>query len=141
MTPETRISNDPPTASELVALFIDAGFGKQPQEERLARAIQGTSRWWTVRDAETRDLVAVARCLTDWARYAAVYDVVVSRRRQRQGIGTALMRTLVRDLVEADIPTIHLWPTEGMIPFYEGLGFKALSSEHPVMVVKKGQDR
>lgn len=131
----TTISSDPPSAAELAELLRESG-GEQ-DEERLSRAIEGTSRWWTVRDDASGRLVAVGRCLTDWVRYACIYDVVVSPRRQRQGVGTALMKTIVKDLIDADVRTVHLWPTKGKVPFYEGLAFEALPGDQPVMVLDR----
>ena len=129
------IANDPPSVELLGTLFLESGFVENFDEDRLTRAIAATSRWWTVLDSGTGEAIAIGRCLTDWVRYACIYDVVVTKTRQRQGIGRALMQAIIRDL--ADVGTVHLWPTKGKVRFYESLGFKGLSAEQPVMVLDR----
>ena len=122
-------------------MYLAVEFIKEVDRERLDRAIRGTSRWWTGRCNTDGSMVAIGKCMTDWARYACIYDVIIRPDWQRQGIGTLLMRAILRDLVEADVSMFHLWPTKGKVPFYEGLGFRAASQEQPVMTIKKDDVR
>ena len=94
-----------------------------------------------IRESDHGSMVAIGRCMTDWARYACIYDVIIRPDWQRQGIGSVLMRAILRDLVEADVSMFHLWPTKGKVPFYEGLGFRAASQEQPVMTIKQDDAR
>ena len=51
--------------------------------------------------------------------------------------GNRLMKTIIMDLIDADVSTVHLWPTKGKVSFYEGLAFQAVPGEQPIMVLDK----
>jgi len=131
------ITNIAPSVATLAQLYFEADFIREVDEGRLGRAIENTSRWWCLHTEEPSDVIAIGRCITDWARYACVYDVIVRERDRRKGFGTYLMRQIIVDLVNHDIDTIHLWPSKGKVAFYERLGFIALSQEQPVMKLNR----
>ena len=55
------ITNDPPSVELLGTLFLESGFVKHIDEDRLTRAIAATSRWWTVLDSGTGEAIAIGR--------------------------------------------------------------------------------
>lgn len=121
---------DPADAPELTALYEDY-------------------EWWADRDvgdvrtalAETEvavgvkadgDLVAAARVLTDYTFYATVFDVIVAADRRDEGFGEALMAG-VRDHPDLQsTPGLSLLCREGLVPFYESVGFELFEREMEV---------
>jgi GNAT superfamily N-acetyltransferase len=131
------ISHAPPAVDDLARLYVEAGFVTEINSAKLQQAIEGTARWYCARLEPEQPVLGTGRILTDWARYACVYDVIVAQVHQRRGIGTAIMQAILRDALQAGIDVVHLWPSKGKVPFYERLGFYTLSSEQPVMKLNK----
>jgi N-acetylglutamate synthase-like GNAT family acetyltransferase len=131
------ITTEPPTADVIASLYLDAGWIKDVDLPKIEQIVANSSRWWVAIDNTTNLTIGVGRVLTDWSRCACIYDVIVFAKQQRKGIGTAIMQKILSDLNETDIDIIHLWPSKGMIPFYEGFGFEALSNEQPMMKYKR----
>ena len=72
-------------------------------------------------------LVGYARNITDKGMMSFIVDVMVAPGVQSQGIGTALMKSLMDDhrswLKEGEIGYISVLATTGKEPFYKKLGF------------------
>lgn len=89
--------------------------------DELAVAHRRATAWVCARDAEGR-LVASARAISDGAKYAWVYDVVVAEPWRGRGVGTAVVRLLL------DHPRVRgarmAWlMTRDAMPMYRKLGF------------------
>lgn len=126
----------PPSATELARLYKDAGWLEAPALEGMQRVLNHPSEWVVGRNGEGR-LLGMGRMLTDYARYAFLIDVIVERSYQGEGIGTAIVRALLAECESIGIDSVHLWPSKGLVPFYERLGFKALPAEQPHMKWEK----
>lgn len=137
MSDAFTITNDPPTADIVASLYLDAGWIKDVDLPKIERIVGNTSRWWVAIDNTANLTLGAGRVLTDWSRCACIYDVIVFAKHQRKGIGNAIMQKILSELNEADIDIIHLWPSRGMISFYERFGFEALSNEQPMMKYKR----
>ena len=131
-----KITKNPPSLDTFAALYIDAGWIKKADKSKLKSIFKNTSRWWTAKEKATGQVIGMARILTDWRRYACIYDVIVSKKKRKRGVGTAIMKAMLHELAKAKIDIIHLWPTKGKIAFYRRIGFKVLSREQPMMKYK-----
>lgn len=70
-------------------------------------------------------LVGAGRAISDRISYAAIYDVVVAPEYQRRGIGTGIMRQLMR---AAEAPNVVLHAVPGKEAFYARLGFARMTT-------------
>lgn len=117
-----------------------------PADARALTPLYGEYDWWadrTVDDvrsglAETDlalgietdgDLVASARVVTDYTYYATVYDVIVARDRRREGVGTQLLSALVDHPDLQSLPRLSLLCREGLVAYYETIGFERFDRE------------
>ncbi len=84
-------------------------------------AHRGSTAWVCARDEAGR-LVASARAISDGAKYAWVYDVVVAEHLRGRGLGTALMELL---LAQPSLQRVRfVWlATRDAQPLYRKLGF------------------
>lgn len=92
--------------------------------EKIRRSLLGSTAWVGARDATGR-LVANARAMSDGAKAAWIYDVIVVGERHRGGLGTALMRLLMDHPAVRSVDRILL-NTRDAQGFYERLGFRTL---------------
>lgn len=74
---------------------------------------------------EQRRLIGSARCTSDGAFNATIWDVMVDPEFQGLGLGKALLELMVRSLLQRDISNITLFADSQVVPFYKKLGFDA----------------
>jgi predicted GNAT family N-acyltransferase len=112
----------PEAVPELIALYETYEWWADREADPVRRALAATDELVGVRDAETGELLAAARVLTDYTYYAMVYDVIVHADRRGEGVGEELLATVVTHPPLSDVaPT--LLAREGLVPFYESCGF------------------
>eukprot|EP00887_Chlorella_sp_A99_P000721 scaffold5.g721.t1 len=75
--------------------------------------------------SERPRLVGLARCTSDGAFNATIWDVLVDPEFQGQGLGKALVEGMVRTLLKRDITNITLFADANVVDFYKQLGFEA----------------
>ncbi|WHY94567.1 GNAT family N-acetyltransferase [Neobacillus cucumis] len=71
-------------------------------------------------------IIGIGRGMTDGVFNAAIYDVVVHRNFQRQGIAKKIMEFLL-DMLR-NVSCVHLISTTGNVGFYQKLGLKKLKT-------------
>ena len=74
-------------------------------------------------EPEKRRLIGTARCTSDGAFNATLWDVMVDPEFQGYGLGKALLELMVRSLLKRDISNITLFADSNVVEFYERLGF------------------
>lgn len=131
-----KIQQQPPTDTELASLYIQAGWMETADSEKMLCAVQSDSVWYVARD-DADTLLGIGRFITDYARYAFIVDVIVVESSRGKGIGTAIMKEIINGCRNLGIDSVNLWPSKGKVPFYERLGFYALSADQPHMKLKK----
>lgn len=109
---------DAPAAA---ALLADAYWNDGFTREGLARAHLGTPAWVGARDASGA-LIATARALTDTAKRAWIYDVMVAPAFRAQGVGAAVVRLLLDHPLMRGTRRVYL-RTRDAQRFYEQFGF------------------
>ncbi len=108
-------------AGDAVALLRDAYWSADVADAVIARAHLGATAWVGAVDHEGK-MVATARALSDGAKWAAVFDVMVAPTWRGRGLGDAVMRLLL------DHPSVRgarrVWlGTRDAQQFYGRFGF------------------
>ncbi|KAL4425621.1 hypothetical protein ABPG75_009637 [Micractinium tetrahymenae] len=70
-------------------------------------------------------LIGLARCTSDGAFNATIWDVLVDPEFQGQGLGKALVEGMTRTLLRREITNITLFADANVVNFYTGLGYAA----------------
>lgn len=124
-----------PTRKQAVAilsLYRDAGWWRagKDDEEALTRLVKG-SRLFAL--AVEDGLVAgMGRAISDGASDAYIQDVTVRKDCRGKGIGSLIIKSLVKELLEHNILWIGLIAEKGSHPFYEALGFLPMPDSVPM---------
>ncbi|MBV6682491.1 GNAT family N-acetyltransferase [Bacillus sp. JRC01] len=71
-------------------------------------------------------IIGIGRAMTDGVFNAAIYDIVVHRDFQRQGIAKKIMEFLLDSL--SNVSCVHLISTTGNEEFYQKFGLKMLKT-------------
>lgn len=79
-------------------------------------------------------LVGYCRVLTDFVFRATIYDVMVDRRLQGQGLGKRLLDELCSSPKLQQVSFIYLACEPAMFPFYERWGFKVYDGRAEWMI-------
>ena len=120
----------PVDAEAVAALYESYEWWADRDVDEVRTALEHTDLAVGVRESEADELVAAARVLTDFVYYAKLYDVIVAERRRGDGVGATLVDA-VRDREELrDVEVVMLNCREGLVPFYESVGFE----RHPMTV-------
>lgn len=115
---EVRYGYDPVWLDQALEIYNKTEL-KRSDREKVDRAF-GKSQV-VVSAWEKERLIGIARMLTDFEMYAAIFDVVVDPAFQRRGVGRLLMQKLIEQVPNA---CIHLTSTFGNEAFYYALGFR-----------------
>jgi predicted GNAT family N-acyltransferase len=120
----------PEDAPELTALYEDYDWWADREVADVRAALAAALA--AVGVADDGDLVAAARVLTDYRFYATVFDVIVAADRRGEGFGERLVAA-VRDHPDLQSTAgLSLLCREGLVPFYESVGFERFDREMAV---------
>ena len=114
---------------QAVDLLLPTYWNAQVDRLRLARALDNATCSVGVRDAACH-LVGHARALSDNAKYAWIYDVVVAEAHRGRGIGLAMVRALLDHAQVREASTVLL-KTRDAQALYAKLGFVEVSQLPP----------
>ena len=109
---------------ELEELCDAVGWARRPLR-KVKKAIEHSFlvvSVWEVRGTRRR-LMGFARATSDHAFNATIWDVVIHPKYQKQGVGKALMKYMVRKLKSHDISNVTLFADPQVVEFYQRLGF------------------
>jgi ribosomal protein S18 acetylase RimI-like enzyme len=117
----TYSHDEPPDASQLLGLFHQAPWAKGRSLDDAKEMLQHTDLTLCVWDGDR--LIGFGRVLTDFIYRATIWDVIVDRAYQGQGVGTEIVRRILNhprlERVE------HFWLCTRRPGFYEKLGFSS----------------
>ncbi|ABD01496.1 acetyltransferase, GNAT family [Synechococcus sp. JA-2-3B'a(2-13)] len=111
---------------ELEELCDAVGWSRRPIH-KVRKALQHSFlvvSMWQQRGSYRR-LIGFARATSDHAFNATIWDVVVHPDFQGRGLGKRLMEKVIHELRARDISNITLFADQGVVSFYERLGFTA----------------
>jgi GNAT superfamily N-acetyltransferase len=127
----------PDDAERLTALYDDYKWWADRTVEEVQRALAETP---VVVGVETEgELVAAARVLTDHTYYAKIYDVIVAADRRGEGHGRRLLEAVRNHPELRAVDGLALSCREGLVPFYESVGFERFDRE--MSVPEGGRER
>lgn len=127
--PEVR-NLTPLDAPALTVLYGDYAWWSDREVDEVRRALAGTDVAVGLED--DGELVAAARILTDYTYYATVYDVIVAADRRGEGLGRTLLEAVVEHPELENLPGLSLLCREGLVPYYESVGFELYDPEEEV---------
>ena len=117
----TYSHNEPPDASQLLGLFHQAPWAKGRSLDDAKEMLRHTDLTLCAWDGDR--LIGFGRVLTDFIYRATIWDVIVDRAYQGQGVGTEIVRRILHhprlERVE------HFWLCTRRPGFYEKLGFSS----------------
>jgi GNAT superfamily N-acetyltransferase len=118
----------PEDAPALTALYEQYDWWADRDPARVRVALEATEVAVGVEDG-SEGLVAAARVLTDYAYYANVFDVVVAADRRGEGVGRLLLEGVLTHPDLEAVDGLGLLCREGLVPFYESVGFERFGPE------------
>ena len=127
----------PADAEALTALYRDYEWWADRATEDVRRALAETAVAVGVEADD--ELVAAARVLTDRTYYAKIYDVIVAADRRGEGHGGRLMEAVREHPDLQSVDGLALSCREGLVPFYESVGFERFDRE--MSVPEGGRER
>ena len=129
-------SSDPYTAEELKTLFSSVGWSGGLSSEQLYTAVQRSSHAVTARVDGV--LAGIVRSMDDGIWSANIDCMVVHPAYQRRGIGSAMLRALLREL--SGIRYISVAPNSAdTVPLYLKFGFELVEDGRMLQSVQKGK--
>jgi len=130
-------TSDRPCAGAFKALYDTTGWG--PVSRGAAFYQETLDGSWCSRSAYSGgQLVGFVRVISDGRLHAFVTEMIVHPEFQQQGIGAALLSSLLDACRDAGISDIQLFCAKGKSPFYEKLGFSSRPEDAPGMQFNAG---
>jgi len=117
---------------ELNSLFASVGFPRRDEERlRIALTHSHDIVWVIVADKKNKSsgvfvgqCVGFARCTSDGAFNATIWDVVVCPEWQGCGLGRGMIERLTRRLIQQDIQNVSLYAEPAVVGLYRGCGYE-----------------
>jgi N-acetylglutamate synthase-like GNAT family acetyltransferase/nitroimidazol reductase NimA-like FMN-containing flavoprotein (pyridoxamine 5'-phosphate oxidase superfamily) len=117
---------------DVVALLRGQYWNLEWSDATLANAHRGSTAWVGARDAEGR-VIASARAISDGAKLATIYDVVVAPDWRGRGLGQRVIELLLDHPAMREVGRIDLGTRDAQT-FYAKLGFAAVAARSTRMV-------
>jgi len=126
---EPRFEGRIPTVEEFIALRADAGWHLPPADV-IARGLKKTIFAICALDASGK-VIGMGRVVGDGDLQLFITDVIVHSDWQERGIGTEIMKLILKRINEICSPgtMINLCAARGKESFYERLGFGVRPNE------------
>ena len=126
----------PDQISAITGLYRAEGWweGKADDPERVAKIVTGSHGFLVVTIDDK--IIAMGRAISDGSSDAYIQDVTVETRYRGQGIGTEIIRRLVRRLNGDGLEWIGLIAEKNSHLFYERLGFLPMRDSVPMLKMK-----
>lgn len=109
--------------SRMKEIYRSVGW-KNHDEEKVKKVFQSSNVVAVAYDENK--IVGFGRALSDGVFNAVIYDVVVDKHYQNQGIGQQIIENLLAQL--NDISCVHLVSTAGNEEFYRKAGFRKMKT-------------
>ncbi|WP_410507308.1 GNAT family N-acetyltransferase [Methanosarcina hadiensis] len=123
----------PPTFEEYFQLFSSTGWMPvlRVSEDDLKKVFGNT--WYWITAYQNEDIAGCGRLISDGVLYAFVCDIIVMPDHQNKGIGSAILKQLVKKCQEIGLKRVWLFAAPGKAGFYEKHGFTVRPGEAPGM--------
>ena len=131
-----KIGRNPPSADELANMYQIAGWIDDPNPQKMLKSVNSGSEWFVARDVNSI-ILGIGRLITDYVRYGFILDVIVKEEHRNKGVATSIMHAVIAECRRLELDSVNLWPSEGKVSFYEGLGFYSLPASQPHMKLRQ----
>jgi len=120
-------------ATNLLDLYATTYWAADRGLGDVYRMLEATDAVVGVADAETGDLLAFGRALTDGTFRAFVEDVIVAEEYRERGLGREVMDALLDHPELQSVESITLGCRDDVVGFYEQWGFKVADEDMYLM--------
>jgi N-acetylglutamate synthase-like GNAT family acetyltransferase len=122
-----------PESEEYYKLFLTTDWNDEYcfTKEEIEQSIRNI--WYTISAYAGKELIGSGSILSDGIHHALIVNMIVHPDYQNQGIGTAILRLLVKKCRECRIRDIQLFAVENKYGFYKKSGFVARPDNAPGM--------
>jgi ribosomal protein S18 acetylase RimI-like enzyme len=120
---------------EVERLCAAVGWPERPRL-KIKRALENSFMLATLYEVEVEEttgnirgetsrgrLIGCARATSDHVFNATLWDIIVDPVYQGQGLGKALVESMIRTLLARDVANVTLFADQDVISFYRALGF------------------
>ena len=123
--------------TQLLELYQHEWWSIGRTKEDVEAILAGSSFVIGIVEQDTHTLVGFSRMLTDFFKYAYVYDVIVAKDYRGLGLGNLLLKSIIEHPKLNHITNIELVYRKAFMPFYEKFGF---SSDYGESVAMRRQE-
>jgi GNAT superfamily N-acetyltransferase len=131
------LSEEHPDKDEYFSLFITTGWNTDYQASPDDLERTNRNSWLTISAYDENRLVGFGRVVTDLVLHAMIFDMIVLPDHQGRGIGTMIIKALVKRCKEQGIRDIQLFCAKGKRKFYERNSFEVRPEDAPGMQLRK----
>ncbi|HXK50379.1 MAG TPA: GNAT family N-acetyltransferase [Clostridiales bacterium] len=120
---------------QIIALYRQAGWWSNADDADISfvdRIVSGTFIFAVARDGDR--IVGMGRAISDGFSDAYIQDVTVLEKYRKQGVGSGIIKLIVRTLRKRGIGWIGLISEPGAEHFYSELGFEVMKGHTPYIL-------
>ena len=128
-----------PDKNDYFSLFESTGWNKYDKASPEELETANRNSWLTLSAFDDDKLVGFGRVVTDFTLHAMIFDLIVMPAYRGKGIGTMVLKALVKKCREKGIRDIQLFCARGQKGFYEKNGFEARPDDAPGMQFRKSK--
>ena len=129
--PNLRPSN---SLEKLKLLFNQNAFwARNRNKNQIKKMLSNSSVIVTIWDK--KNLIGFGRATTDKVYRAVLWDIVISKKSQRLGLGKIILKALLNDKNIKSVERVYLMTTNST-DFYKQLGFKKYSQQSLLLLDK-----
>ncbi|MFC6988457.1 GNAT family N-acetyltransferase [Haloplanus sp. GCM10025708] len=103
---------------DLHRLYQNEWWTETRDREELPQMLSSSDELFGIENADSRELVAFARVLTDYTYKALIFDFIVAEPHRNEGLGAQLMSEVLGEPRLADVEHFELYCLEEMTGFY-----------------------
>lgn len=120
---------------QITALYRHEGWWSKEVDDpdQVKEIIAGSHLFMVARKSD--EIVGMGRALSDRSSDAYIQDVTVKKEYRGRGIGTTIIRELIKHLRSDGIEWIGLIAERGSHGFYARLGFKEMPNSIPMLKI------
>ena len=125
---------------QIISLYRQAGWWTASDDEDISfvdKIINSTFKFAVAKD--NGKIIGMGRAISDGVSDAYIQDVTVDNSYRKKGIGSGIIRLLVKSLKEEKIGWIGLISEPGAESFYNNLGFEVMKGHTPY-ILKQGNN-
>jgi len=125
-----------PSIDDYNALFETTGWNEEYHfsKNELEEAVKNS--WYIISAYHYQQLIGFGRVIADGIHHALIVDLIVHPEFQNNGIGSEILKRLVKKCKGNGIRDIQLFSAKGKSEFYEKFGFEKRPCDAPGMQLK-----